>query len=216
MISVNQIHTSTAPIPIPYNNKKHYRCSVTKSMKHCCSPIESPRNNSNNGNMINKHMASSAPVLINFDKETDNVTFNDEFYFSLDESDFYAQSCPPSNHTMNISSVHLVNGLNIDKTILETDKFYVLCDLPKIKDVSNTLSYHILDSRKGILAFTNEQHIQVLKQYLQIPYYIVKINKKDLIDYNKTTKTTSIVLYNSYTDIESRSSYFLYFDLLIK
>lgn len=215
MKSVNQIHPISTPIPIPYNNnKKNYRCSPTNSRKHCnCSPIESPQKQSFTDSNMRKQTASSAPVSINFDKEADIITFNDEFYFSLDENDLYAQSCPSSNHIMNVASLHLVNGLNVDNSVLQTEHFYVLCDVPKIKNVCNTLSYHILDSKKGILAFTNEQHVHVLKKYLQLPYHVVKISKNDLINYNKTTKSSSIILYNSYTDIESKSSYFLYYDL---
>jgi hypothetical protein len=199
MKSVNQIHLSSSPIPIP---KKNYRCSAIKNIKHCnCSPQRKSFTESN----MKKHIASSAPVFIDFDKEADIVTFNDEYFMPLDET--------LSNTILNASSVHLVNGLNIDEKIMQINDFYVLCESPKIKDVSNTLSYHILDSKKGILAFNNEHHIQVLKRYLQLPYYVVKINKKDLINYNKDTKTSSIVLYNSYTDVESKSSYFLYYSL---
>lgn len=216
MKSVNQIHLSSSPIPIPLPQRS-YRCSATKTMKHCnCSPMHSPQRTSYTHNNMKNQIASSAPVLIEFDKEADIITFNDEHGFSSDENDFYAQSCPSSNTMMNASSVHLVNGLNIDKNIMQVEEFYVLCESPKIKDVSNTLSYHILDSKKGILAFINEQHIQVLKGYLQLPYHVVKINRKDLIHYNKSTKTSSIVLFNSYTDIESKSSYFLYYGLNIE
>jgi hypothetical protein len=216
MKSVNQIHLASSPIPIPMsynNNKRNYRCSATKNIKHCnCSPIQSPQTKSFTESNMKKQIASSAPVLIDFDKEADIVTFNDE----TDDNDFYAQSCPSSNTIINASSVHLVNGLNIEQNIKNVDEFYVLCDCPKIKDISNTLSYHILDSKKGIFAFINQQHIEVLKRYLQLPYYVVKINRKDLIHYNKTTKTSSIVLYNSYTDVESKSSYFLYYSLNIE
>jgi hypothetical protein len=212
MKSVNQIHLASSPIPIPYNNKRNYRCSANKTLKHCnCSPMQSPQRKSFTESKMKKQIASSAPVLIDFDKEADFVI--DETCLSSDENDFYPQSCPLSNTIMNASSVHLVNGLNTDKDIMQVEEFFVLCESPKIKDVSNTLSYHILDSKKGILAFTNEQHIQVLKRYLQLPYFVVKIHRNDLIYYNKMTNTSSIVLYNSYTDIESKSSYFLYYGL---
>lgn len=215
MKSVNQIHPISTPIPIPYNNnKKNYRCSSISAKKHCnCSPIDSPKKQSFSDSNMRNQTSSSAPVLINFEKESDIISFHDEFTYSLDENDLYPQSCPTTSHIMNVSSVHLVNGLNIDTNVMETEHFYVLCDVPKIKNVSNTLSYHILDSKKGIMAFVNEQHIHVLKKYLELPYHVVKINRQDLIRYNKTTKSSSIILYNSYTDIESKSSYFLYYDL---
>ena len=220
MKTVNSIQSVTAPIPIPHNhNQKNHRNIRTNNIitgsytgKHCSC---SPKSNSFTDDKMKKTLVSSAPVLIDFDKDNDNVTFHDELYFTIDENDddLYGQSCPSFTHIRSISSVHLVNGLNVDKNIVQSEDLYVLCDSPKIKDISNTLSYHILDSRKGILSFTNKEHIQILREYLHLPYYVVKIQKKDLISYNKLTKTSSIVLYNSYTDIESKSSYFLYFEL---
>ena len=215
MKTVNSIQSVSAPIPIPYNHK-HYRSSRTNSIingsyteKHCSY---SSKTNSFTDGKMKKTLVSSAPVLI--DKDNDNIAFHDELYFTIeDDNDFYAQSCPLSTNIKNISSVHLVNGLNIDKSVVQTEDLYVLCDSPKIKDISNTLSYHILDSKKGVLAFTNEEHIQVLREYLHLPYHIVKIKRKDLLTHNKLTKTSSIVLYNSYSDVESKSSYFLYFEL---
>ena len=217
MKTVNSIQSVSAPIPIPHNhNHKHYRNSRTTSIingshteKHCSC---SPKTNSFVDGKMKNVLVSSAPVLMN--PERDNVAFQDEFYFSIeDDNDFYAQSCPLSTSIKNISSVHLVNVLNIDKSIVETEYVYVLCDTPKIKDISNSLSYHILDSRKGILAFTTQEHINILREYLHLPYHVVKIKRNDLITYNKLNKTSSIVLYNSYTDVESKSSYFLYFEL---
>jgi hypothetical protein len=219
MKPVHSFQPVSAPIPIPYNhNHKNYRNSKVNSIitgsceKKYCSC--SPKTNSFSDDRMKQTLASSAPVLIDFDRDNEPVAFHDEFYFSIEnEDEVYAQSCPLSTKIKNISSVHLVNGLNIDKNIVQTEHLYVLCDSPKIKDVSNTLSYHILDSRKGILSFTNEDHIQVLREYLHLPYHVVKIKRNDLINYNKLTKTSSIVLYNSYTDVESKSSYFLYFEL---
>lgn len=220
MKTVNSIQSVSAPIPIPFNhNHKQYRNLATKNIitgsytdKHCSC---SPKTNSFTDGKMKKTLVCSAPVLIDFDKENDTISFHDDLYFSIeeDENDFYSQSCPISTNLKTISSFHLVNGLNVDKQIIQSEDLYVLCDSPKIKDISNTLSYHILDSRKGILAFTNEEHIQVLREYLHLPYHVVKIKKKDLIYYNQLTKTSTIVLYNSYTDVESKSSYFLYFEL---
>lgn len=217
MKTLSSIQSVSAPIPIPYNHKQHRNSRINNVIqgsyceKHCSC---SPKTNSFTDDKMKKTLVSSAPVLIDFDRDNDTVAFHDELYFTIeDENDLYAQSCPVSTNIKNISSVHLVNGLNIDSNIVQTNDLYVLCDSPKIKDISNTLSYHILDSRKGILAFTNEEHIQVLREYLHLPYHVVKIKRNDLIAYNKLTKTSSIVLYNSYTDVESKSSYFLYFEL---
>lgn len=225
MKTVNSIQSATAPIPIPYNhnNKNHHRYSRTQNIitgsytdKHCSC---SPKTNSFTDDKMKKQLVSSAPVLIDFDKDNDNVTFHELYFMNEDKDndDLYGQSCPSFTNTFankrNILSVHLVNGLNIDKNIIQSEYFYVLCDSPKIKDITHTLSYHILDSPKGILAFTNKEHVQVLREYLHLPYHVVKIEQRDLISYNEITKTKSIVLYNSYTDIESKSSYFLYFEL---
>lgn len=224
MKSVSPIHSASSPIPIPYLisytskplrhvsscHSYNQRCNFNERLSSS-SPTNSLRTNISNDKTMQKTNESLSPVLIDFDKENDTVLFQEELYFLNDDTDSCIEDLSESNDKE--YSVHLVNGLNVDRKVVETETLYVLCDCPKIKDIANTLSYVILETKKGILVFTDEEHIRILKNHLQHPYYIVKINKNDLIKYTKSVKSSCIVIYNSYTDIETRSSYFLYYDL---
>lgn len=128
-----------------------------------------------------------------------------------EHEDYCLVSCNDVTQYLTSSRVHLVNGLNVDNSIKHSDVFYVLCDCPKIKTPINYLSYSLLETKKGVLAFTTELYATVLKEHLSLNYYIVKVTKDDLIHYAKALKTNAAILYNSYTDIDVKSSYFLYF-----
>lgn len=128
-----------------------------------------------------------------------------------EHEDFCLVSCNDVTQYLTSSRVHLVNGLNVDISVIHSNVFYVLCDCPKIKTPSNYLSYSLLETKKGVLAFTTELYATVLKEHLSLNYYIVKVTKDDLIYYTEALKTNATVLYNSYTDIDVKSSYFLYF-----
>lgn len=107
--------------------------------------------------------------------------------------------------------VHLVNGLNVNPTVLEKTHLYVLCDCPKVKDISKTLSYSFIESRHGIFAFIDKSILETLKNYLGLEYHIIEITKEDLQYYVDTIHVPAAVIYNSYSDIGDRTSYFLFY-----
>lgn len=110
--------------------------------------------------------------------------------------------------------IHLVDGLNVDTQLQKTQTCYVLCDCPKIKSSTNHLSYSLLESKKGVIGFINKDHALVLKERLNLQYHVVEIQMPTLLKYAQSIHTSVIVLYNSYTDIDTRFSYFLYFTLV--
>lgn len=107
--------------------------------------------------------------------------------------------------------VHLVNGLNVNQTVLEKKQLYVLCDCPKVKDISKTLSYSFVESRHGIFAFTDKSILQTLRNYLGLEYYVIEITKDELQSYVDAIQVPAAVIYNSYSDIHDRTSYFLFY-----
>jgi len=210
----------SAPIPIPHGNARSFlqrgnnlhtcRKTVAHSMdvdsgnkSNASTPVSSPLERGKY-----KPIAVSAPIFPTADAEEHehdlfcNIEFNYEYYEGLDN--LFKRK---EHH------VHLVNGMNVDNAITDRDTFYVFCDCPKIKNISNRLSYSLLETKRGLLAFSNKDHMQVLKDYLKLPHYIVEINKNDLLGYACDNKSSVLVLYNSYTDLETKSSYFLYFNM---
>lgn len=130
--------------------------------------------------------------------------------FDLDD-DYCVISCKDITSYLTSSRVHLVNGLNVDSSVTNCNQYFVLCDCPKIKTPSNYLSYSLLETKKGVLAFTQQDYAVVMKEQLALPYHIVQVTKEELIAYTNALKAQAIVLYNSYTDMDIKASYFLYF-----
>lgn len=143
--------------------------------------------------------------------DTYDLDDRDRYEQEDEQDDFCLVSCNDVTQYLTSSRVHLVNGLNVDNSVTQSDVFYVLCDCPKIKTPTNYLSYSLLETKKGVLAFTTELYATVLKEHLSLNYYIVKMTKDELIYYTEALKTNAAILYNSYTDIDVKSSYFLYF-----
>jgi hypothetical protein len=134
--------------------------------------------------------------------------------FSMDDDedkDVCVVSCTDITRYLTSSRVHLVNGLNVDKSMMGGDIYFVLCDCPKIKTPDNYLTYSLLETKKGVLAFTAKEYAKVMKEQLSLDYHIVKVTKDELASYTEALKTNAIVLYNSYTDMDVKTSYFLYF-----
>jgi hypothetical protein len=107
--------------------------------------------------------------------------------------------------------VHLVNGLNVNHSVLEKTHLYVLCDCPKVKDISKTLSYSFIESRHGIFAFTDKTILETLRNHLGIEYHVIGVTKDELQLYVDNVHVPAAVIYNSYSDIHERTSYFLYY-----
>lgn len=109
--------------------------------------------------------------------------------------------------------IHLVNGLNVNQSVLEKAPLYVLCDCPKVKDISKTLSYSFVESRHGIFAFTDKTILETLKNYLGLEYYVIGVTKDELQLYVDNVHVPATVIYNSYSDIGDRTSYFLFYTI---
>lgn len=107
--------------------------------------------------------------------------------------------------------VHLVNGLNVNPTIVENAHLYVLCDCPKVKDINKTLTYSFVESRHGIFAFTDKSILETLKNYLGLEYYVIAVTKDELQSYVDAIQVPAAVIYNSYSDMHDRTSYFLFY-----
>ncbi len=202
----------SSPIPIPYS--KNGYSYMNRKAKHITNSLANNYNNNSSMHTTShddccksKKHAVSAPVpIIDCGMcDDDNIDFTD-----FTDMTHFNDVLPLHNKQHHI---HLVNGMNVDPTIQNSDKFFVFCDCPSIKDFSKKLTFTILESKIGIIAFTNKEHMLSLKNCLNIPQYVVEISRNDLKQYSKDNKTTTTILYNSYSDIETHSSYFLYFNL---
>lgn len=193
--------TPSASLPIPIqSNKVRNRYTSKKSLVGSCTP---PKSNSMNSFdfYYNDSVSSSS-----FQSSANKYPYVED----LDE-DYCVVSCKDITSYLTYSRVHLVNGLNVDNTVKDYEEYYVLCDCPKIKTPSNYLSYSLLETKKGVLAFTSKEHISVLKDQLDISYHVVEMTKNELMAYTFALKSNAIVLYNSYTDMDVKTSYFLYY-----
>ena len=48
---------------------------------------------------------------------------------------------------------HLVNGIDVNRHVTTLSELHVLSDTPKIKDISNKLTYTLAESPHGVVAF---------------------------------------------------------------
>lgn len=202
-VSTTRTTTSSLPIPIIQNKTRNGRGQIHNRGFSSSPSVRSYE-------LVKMH--SSSP-LNSFDTSS-HISHVSSFNHIYDMDDDYCViSCNDISAYTSSCRVHLVDGLNVDKKIKDCDKYYVLCDCPKIKTPFNHLSYSLLETKKGILAFTNKSHAMVLKEHLQLDYHVVEMTKDDFTAYNVAMKTNAIVLYNSYTDVEIKASYFLYYTL---
>lgn len=109
--------------------------------------------------------------------------------------------------------IHLVDGLNVEKVVMNTETLYVLSDVPKVKDMSKFLTYTFLDTKHGILACTSKQILTKIKDHLELPHYVIQMTKLDFNTYISTNRLSAIVIYNCYSDLTSKATYFLYYSL---
>jgi hypothetical protein len=109
--------------------------------------------------------------------------------------------------------VTLVEGYPFIKSNAD---FYALCDVPNISDFTNRLSYSLVETPDGVLLFQDKQHLTVLRNHTQLPHHVVRVKSEQLKVYRQRadgTKTGAIVVYNSYSDMHTKTSYFLYYRL---
>jgi hypothetical protein len=190
---------TTLPIPIAQNNKVRRNVMSTS-----CTPPKS-------SNVIVTSNAKSFEYY--YQERSGSVSTSSMFGIMDDDEDkdVCIVSCSDITPYLTASRVHLVNGLNVDQSVMKGDIYFVLCDCPEIKTSDNYLSYSLLETKKGVLAFTTEDYAKVMKEHLSLDYHIVSVTKNELVSYTKALNTNAIVLYNSYTDVDVRTSYFLYF-----
>ncbi len=190
------VKTTSCPIPIPQGKSGRYQ-------RHRLFP--SPKNSSDSplDKLYCDALSASAPAQATVAAH-ELVDYDDEVC---------AISCADLRSYLSKGRIHLVNSFTVHWESAKLERFYVLCDCPKIKTPQNRLSYSLLESKKGVLVFADKSHAKVLKDELDLPYHVVEVIKSDLLEYTNATKSSSVIVYNSYTDIETKTSYFLYFEL---
>lgn len=132
---------------------------------------------------------------------------------SFSRSRVLAHYAIPIRKRGNEPSVHLVDTLNVNHELKQSKSLYVFCDLPKVKDMKNVLCYTFLETRHGVLVSTNKDMLTSIKNYLDLPHYVVEVKRDDYNIFADKNNTPTIVLYNAYCDLTSESTYFLYFTL---
>ena len=103
-------------------------------------------------------------------------------------------------------SAHFVNGLNVADDVVNSKVVYVFKD--PIKD-DDTL-VHI---KQGALAATSSYTMDTLKKHLDLDFDVFAITQKDFKLYLNDTNVNGIVIYNAYSDMRFKATYFLYFDV---
>jgi hypothetical protein len=104
-------------------------------------------------------------------------------------------------------NVHLVNGLNVDTKVLKMQPLYVYKD-PKYNHETYT------EFKTGVLASTSQTTLNTIKEHLNLTHDIKEIKFDDLQCYLQNINKPCSVIYNSYSDVNGRTSYFLYYDFL--
>lgn len=120
----------------------------------------------------------------------------------------------PSIDILPTAKVHFINGT--PPCFKKPQILYCLSDIPKIKDSSNRLNFTIAECDNGLLMFEERAHLLVLKDYLKLDYYVTGLTDDQLNSYRvKLNGTCSdvVIVYNSYSDLKTRSSYFLYYTI---
>ena len=105
---------------------------------------------------------------------------------------------------------HLVNGIDVNRHITTSSELHVLSDTPKIKNISNKLTYTLAETPHGVVAFESKHSLKELKKYLQLSHYVVNVSPQDLDEY-KRDGSSVIVIYNCYCDIATKNCYYLYY-----
>lgn len=115
----------------------------------------------------------------------------------------------------NRNTVYLVDAINVESSLKHIEKLYVLSDVPKVKDATKTLGYTFLETHHGVLASTNQDMMKSIKVFLDLPHYVIAVGRQDYDIYISyvNSKSRTVVIYNAYCDIYSKSTYFLYFTL---
>lgn len=103
-----------------------------------------------------------------------------------------------------------------DGPLDHTGAYYALCDVPCVRDFTNRLSYSLVESTEGVLLFLDEKHLTVLRDHLELPHHVVEVTDEQLKVYREMINGNvcpAIVVFNSFSDIASKTSYFLYYKI---
>jgi hypothetical protein len=100
-----------------------------------------------------------------------------------------------------------------DHSKIRNSFFYVLCDHPEIKDITNKLSYNLVENTNGVIAFTSRHNLEFLRTYLHHPFHVIELSYNELEKYKATSNNNIHVIYNSYSDIKLQKTYFLFYNL---
>lgn len=110
----------------------------------------------------------------------------------------------------NIPNVQFVKGKVPYRNI---NYYYVLCDVPEIKNFDKTLSYNILENDNGVIAFTSRHNLEFLRAYIKHPYHVVEVENKQLKEYLKSGKRKALAIHNCYSDNELKKTYFVFHEV---
>lgn len=110
----------------------------------------------------------------------------------------------------NIPNVQFVKGKVPYRNI---NYYYVLCDVPEIKNFDKTLSYNILENDNGVIAFTSRHNLEFLRAYIKHPYHVVEVENKQLKEYLKSGKRKALAIHNCYSDSELKKTYFVFHEV---
>lgn len=103
-------------------------------------------------------------------------------------------------------STHFVDSINVSEKVMNTKVLYVFKD----PIINNDNFVHI---KQGVFAATSSFTLEVLKEHLDLYFEVYGITQKDFIVYLSIKEANGIVIYNAYSDLQSKNTYFLYFEM---
>lgn len=112
---------------------------------------------------------------------------------------------PQRNNTMCRATTHFVNCL---------ERVSSLGDVYVLKDNRFGLKDNkYMHSKYGLLAFMSYDYMDVVKTHIKSSDTICRLSQAELVNYIQESNTNATVIYNSYCDVLTQTTYFLYFDI---
>jgi hypothetical protein len=105
-----------------------------------------------------------------------------------------------------IPSTHFVNGINVSEEVLDSKIMYVFKD--PIMETDN-----FVQIKQGVLSATSSTTLEALKKHLDLYFLVYGISQKDFRVYLSHSQVNGIVIYNAYSDLRNKNTYFLYFEM---
>ena len=103
-------------------------------------------------------------------------------------------------------SIHFVNGLNVSQDIIDSKVVYVFKDPLQADD-------KLVQIKQGVLASVTPNTLHSLKKQLDLYFEVYTISNTDFKLYLLENNTNGLVMYNAYSNLSNRNTYFLYFDI---